>query len=188
MRRRERQFDDRESAGFTILELVLVMVLITVTLAIAAPSLRGFWAGARVKNEANQICALAMWARTQAITQGATYRLNIDANGKSYSVSMVDSQQQQSQNSSQGAMPGAGQQQQQATPISSEFGQTFQVADNMNVSLVRDDGGAGDHVDFFPNGRAETGTIHVSSGSDDVQIACLSPTERYAIVQPGVGR
>lgn len=62
----------------TLLELILVMVILSTVLAMAAPSLRGFFASRRGDDAAAQILALTQFARSQAISEGIIYRLNFD--------------------------------------------------------------------------------------------------------------
>src|SRR5689334_13604841 len=70
--------------GFTLLELILVMTIVAIIVAMASPMLRGFGEGRRVDNCAGELVALTQWARTQAMTRGATYRLNMDPNSRTY--------------------------------------------------------------------------------------------------------
>lgn len=71
-----RQSDGRR--GMTLLELILVMMILSTVLAMAAPSLRGFFASRRGDDAAAQILALTQFARSQAISEGIIYRLNFD--------------------------------------------------------------------------------------------------------------
>ncbi|HVE27996.1 MAG TPA: prepilin-type N-terminal cleavage/methylation domain-containing protein, partial [Sporichthya sp.] len=71
-------------AGFTLLELILVMAIIAIIVAMASPMLRGFGEARRADNCAAEIVALSDWARTQAITRGAAFRLNLDPNSRTY--------------------------------------------------------------------------------------------------------
>src|SRR6185295_4285652 len=82
MKRRTKHF----RPGFTLMELVLVLMLITITMAMAAPSLRNFWKGNRVKDAGEQLSYITRLARTQAISDGAIYRLGIDQDGKGYAL------------------------------------------------------------------------------------------------------
>ena len=82
MNARPRQYDgDR---GFTLLELILVMVILSTVLAMAAPSLRGFFASRKTHDTAAQILALTQFARSQAISEGIVYRLNFDTRQRTY--------------------------------------------------------------------------------------------------------
>ncbi|MHC4330298.1 MAG: pilus assembly FimT family protein, partial [Planctomycetota bacterium] len=72
------------SGGFTLLELILVMVILSTVLAMAAPSLRGFFASRQTHDTAAQILALTQLARSQAISGGVVYRLNFDTRQRTY--------------------------------------------------------------------------------------------------------
>src|SRR3954468_16768414 len=82
MKRRTRQF----RSAFTLMELVLVLMLITIAMAMAAPSLRNFWKGNRIKDAGEQLGYITRLARTQAISDGAVYRLGIDQGGTGYAL------------------------------------------------------------------------------------------------------
>ena len=70
--------------GFTLIELILVMAVLCIVVGLAAPSLTGFGRGRRATDAAAQIVSLARWARSQAITQGVVYRLNLNPAEGSY--------------------------------------------------------------------------------------------------------
>jgi prepilin-type N-terminal cleavage/methylation domain-containing protein len=66
------------ATGFTLLELILVMLILSTVLAMAAPSLRGFFGSRQAQDTAAQMLALTQFARSQAISEGVVYRLNFD--------------------------------------------------------------------------------------------------------------
>jgi len=70
--------------GFTLLELILVMVILSTVLAMAAPSLSGFFGSRQTHDTAAQILALTQLARSQAISEGIVYRLNFDTTERTY--------------------------------------------------------------------------------------------------------
>ena len=70
--------------GFTLLELILVMVILSTVLAMAAPSLSGFFGSRQTHDTAAQILALTQLARSQAISEGIVYRLNFDTAERKY--------------------------------------------------------------------------------------------------------
>src|ERR1700754_2627111 len=64
--------------GFTLIELIIVLMIITVVVDIVSPNLTGFTLGRMNRNTATGILAMTHYARTKAVTEGRTYRLNYD--------------------------------------------------------------------------------------------------------------
>jgi prepilin-type N-terminal cleavage/methylation domain-containing protein len=64
--------------AFTLIELILVMVILAIAAAMIVPSLISFAIGRATDNASTQILNLSTYARTQAISEGRTYRLNFD--------------------------------------------------------------------------------------------------------------
>jgi prepilin-type N-terminal cleavage/methylation domain-containing protein len=60
--------ETRNTAGFTIIELMIVLVIIGITLTIAAPNFRGFVRENRVKTSARAIAVSLQIARLKAIS------------------------------------------------------------------------------------------------------------------------
>ncbi|MCM8768127.1 MAG: GspH/FimT family pseudopilin [Candidatus Omnitrophica bacterium] len=69
---------NKRKNGFTLLEIILLMVTVGTVLALVAPSLRTFMIARQVRHTATQFLSLAGYARSQAIAEGRTYRLNVD--------------------------------------------------------------------------------------------------------------
>ena len=136
----------RRRSAFTLMELVLVLMLITIAMAIAAPSLRNFWKGNRVKDAGDQLAYIARLARTQAISDGAVYRLVIDADGKGYALYV-----------------------QQAEGFTLIPSDNFALPEETHLELTKSDGSAADHVDFFPNGRTEPASIRLTAAGTVVE-------------------
>jgi Tfp pilus assembly protein FimT len=142
------------------MELVLVLVIITIAMAIAAPSLRNFWKGNRVKDAGEQLAYITRLARSQAISDGAVYRLGIDQGGAGYGLYV-----------------------QQAEGFVLIPSNNFALPEETRVEVSKADGSASDHIDFFPNGRTEPGTIRVlAAGYNDIVLTCPSPTEMFSLV------
>jgi type II secretion system protein H len=147
-------------SGFTLMELVLVLVIITIAMAMAAPSLRNFWKGNRVKDAGQQLAYITRLARTQAISDGTTYRLGIDQGGNGYALYV-----------------------QQAENFVLIPSNNFSLPEEMVVEVTKADGSSSDHIDFFPNGRTEPGSIRLSAaGYNDIVLTCPSPTEMFSLV------
>ena len=82
--------DCARRSGFTLLEVILVMLIICTMLAIAAPSLRGFFASRETKDAAEQILALTKYASSQAVAEGRIYCLNFDIRESAYWLTVQD--------------------------------------------------------------------------------------------------
>jgi prepilin-type N-terminal cleavage/methylation domain-containing protein len=157
-------------SGFTLMELVLVMLLMAVVAAVSAPNLRGFIAGRRSADTATEILAMARWARSQAISEGRVYQLNIDPSQGKVWVETVNPDGTTSETTSDiGA------------PLQLPGGGKLQI----DSDLPRGDNGA-QIARFYPTGRTEPGTIRLTDdrGTQFV-IVCKSASESYHIAAPG---
>ncbi|AQQ71387.1 type II secretion system protein H [Limihaloglobus sulfuriphilus] len=79
-----------KTGGFTLLELILVMVILSTVLAMAAPSLSGFFSGRQLRWSAEHVVMLTRYAHTQSIHQSRIYRLSFDLNQRQYRLSSLD--------------------------------------------------------------------------------------------------
>lgn len=153
-------------AGFTLLELILVMVLICTVLAMAAPSLRGFFGSRKTDDESARILALIQYARSQSITEGRVYRLNFDMDQGQYWLT--------AQNGSA------------FDRLMTEFGRVFAFPEGTTGQW---DSQLGDttrsYLEFHPNGRTDAAVIRLTDRQGKAfDIQCLSPTERFRILSP----
>src|SRR5450432_1650199 len=120
-------------SAFTMIELILVMFVIATALAIVAPSLRGWSHGMNVRNSADEFISLARLARSQAIADATTYRINIDVNAGQYWLT------QQS---------GA-----DFVEIASSIGRKYSVPEGGKIELTKDQSSTNGTIDFSPTGR-----------------------------------
>jgi type II secretion system protein H len=72
--------------AFTLIELMLVMAMLLIVLAVAFPSLRGFFRGRNLDNEARRFLALTRYAQNRAVSEGYPMVLWIDANKGTYGM------------------------------------------------------------------------------------------------------
>jgi prepilin-type N-terminal cleavage/methylation domain-containing protein len=154
------------TGGFTLLELVLVMMIICTVLAMAAPSLRGFFASHQTQDAAACIVALAGFARSQAIAEARVYRLNFDTEQGTYWLTAQ----------STGAFELLG----------TEFGRTFLLPEGTELNFESGEAaGQSSYVDFYPTGRVDPATITLTGRrGDTVVVACASATEQFHVVAP----
>ena len=151
--------------GFTLLELILVMLIISTMLAIAAPSLRGFFGSRETKNAAEQILALTKYASSQAVAEGRICSLNFDIRENAYWLTVQD----------QGVFRDLG----------IEMGRRFSLPKDTIIEL---DGIPNDvnswayYIEFDATGRCQPGRIRLINRREEViTIICPTPTEQYYI-------
>jgi type II secretion system protein H len=151
--------------GFTLLELILVMVILSTVLAMAAPSLRGFFGSRKTHDEAARLLALTQFARSQAISEGIIYRLNFDTTERTY---WLTSQR-------------AG----VFEELETEFGYVFTFPNDITVELEeveKDDDEM--FLAFTPQGTVTAGTIRLIDRRGLVlEITCPTVTELFSIVE-----
>jgi len=152
-------------SAFSLIELMLVMAILTIALAIAVPTLHGFGEGRRLEHTANQMVALARWARTQAITQGVAFRFNLDAGNRTYWLSVEN-------NGSNGA----------ADSIGQDWGRVFNIPDGVTVTWDATRYSDGQYVRIDSTGRTDPVDIQLSDGQGDQKlVACYTPAEQLHV-------
>jgi type II secretion system protein H len=153
----------RASSAFTLIELVLVMVVLTVLLTIAAPSLRGWSRGTKLRDASDQLLAATRFARSQAVTTGDVYRVEFDVNTSSYRVTSRDGDQF-------AAVPG-------------EFGRETRLPSEVRLSVAREDGGAGSAIEFHPSGRTTPARISLAADwGETFDIEATTAAEPFRLV------
>lgn len=154
--------------GFTLMELLLVLVVISVVLAISAPSLRGFFASRQTADAATTVLALTKSARSEAVTQGRTCRLNLNASTGEFWVTVQEA----------GAF----------VPAGFPLGQRFRVPEGAALAMHGSSGSsapAAPYVQFYPGGRSDVATIEIRGKRDDVfLVTCPSATEPFRVISP----
>ncbi len=75
-----------EQSGFTLVELVVVMTLLVTVIALASPSLAGFFRGRAVEAEARRFMSLTRLGQSRAASKGVPVILWLDANQRSYGL------------------------------------------------------------------------------------------------------
>ena len=154
-----------QSSAFTLLELIVVLIILSIITALVVPSMRTFTVGQSTQNSATQIVALARYARTQAITEGSTYRLNFDAGGGAYWLTSATA----------GVFK----------DLSSDFGEHFTVASGSSLRTDLTNQTDGTYATFQPTGRTDAAHIWVSDKQGKtLEVACTSATELYRILPP----
>ncbi len=153
------------SCGFTLLELIVVMVILSTVLAMAAPSLRGFFGSRQTHDTAAQILALTQLARSQAISEGIIYRLNFDTKQRTYWLT--------AQQSGTYEIP------------KTEFGRMFTLPKDMVMELEDIDEDDDDmFIAFTPQGTVTAATVRlIDRRGRALEVMCPTVTESFSIVE-----
>ena len=153
--------------AFTLLELMLVLAIIAIIVGMAVPSMHAFGEGRRTNQCADQILALTHYARTQAITNGVPYRLNLNPYDGTYWLTM-----QQLDGRFYPPPTSLGQQQ-------------YKAPDNVRLSWNAPVRQEGQYIEFESNGRTDPSEIQVTDKErQQFIVGCLSATEMYKILTP----
>ncbi len=149
----------------TLLELILVMMILSTVLAMAAPSLRGFFISRRGDDAAAQILAMTQYARSQAVSEGINYRLNFDVQERTYWLTAQKA----------GAYE----------PLETEFGRTFAISKDLVLEMediVRENRET--YLEFSPYGTVTAATIRlIDRQGRALEIACPTATESFSITE-----
>ena len=155
----------RKNSAFTLIEMVLVLVIITITLAMAAPSLRNWGEGQKLRNATDQFLAATGYARTQAVVTATPYDVTIDAATNTYLVNVVNGDTKK--------------------PADGQFGQSTALPPDYTIKLVS--GGATDgSLVFYPDARATPAVVQITGPSGGTtQVSCVNPAEPFTkVAQP----
>jgi type II secretion system protein H len=151
--------------AFTLLELVLVLMVIATVLAMAAPSMRGWHKGSKLKDAAAEFITLTELARTRAVSSTRVHRLTIAAgSGRCFLV----------------VQNGQG-----FDEIRDELS-GFSLPEGYQISMSDSTGARRDSVDFFPTGRTQEARVRITSPEGETaDIMCATPTEGFRALAAG---
>lgn len=149
----------------TLLELILVLMILSTVLAMAAPSLRGFFTSRRGDDAAAQILALTQYARSQAVSEGIIYRLNFDVQERSYWLTAQKA----------GAYE----------PLETEVGRTFTIAKDLVLQVENEaQEDREKFLEFSPYGTVTAATIRlIDRKGRALEISCPTVTESFSIIE-----
>ncbi|MBM3502188.1 MAG: prepilin-type N-terminal cleavage/methylation domain-containing protein [Armatimonadetes bacterium] len=78
--------------GFTLVELMVVLVILVLLAGLTAPSFARQYHVAKLRSAARDLVGLMQYARSQAVVEGTTYRLNVDRDGGRVWVTYYDTE------------------------------------------------------------------------------------------------
>jgi Tfp pilus assembly protein FimT len=82
----KRAANKRPCAAFTLIELILVMVIMFTLLSVIFPSLKGFFRGRNLDNEARRFLSLTRYGQSRAVSEGVPVELWINPKQGSYGL------------------------------------------------------------------------------------------------------
>ena len=153
----------RRATAFTLLELIAAMLVIATVLAMAAPSLRGFFAARRTEGAARHLLATTRFARSAAIADGQTYCLLVRPGDDSFQLVVRE----------------GGDDRRLATAM----GRPNRLPTGVTVSVsgAPTTGGAAELL-FHPTGACTAAAIRIEGRQDDTYLVrCASPTEQFTM-------
>jgi type II secretion system protein H len=149
--------------AFTLLELVLVLLIISTVVAAAAPSLRNWNRGARLRDATDELLATTRLARSQAAATARLHRLNIDPQAGRYWLTMQDGQQ--------------------FVAAERDAGRVVMLPPGVRLELTSSTANQS-WIDFHPTGRIDPATLRLSDDMGfSAQLECPSPAEGFRLVR-----
>ena len=162
--------------GYTLLELVLVLAIIAVTVAAAAPVLSNFARGRRVEEAARQFMALTHWARSQAITDGVTYQLVVDASAGTWHLNVQDGIPRDIGGNTT------------YTAATGPFSRVYTAPEGVEIQTELPLVNGQQAITFDATGRCDIGSVRFVGNGNEVTVSCNAPLETYRILKESGGR
>ena len=155
------------SKAFTLLELILIMIILCTVLAMAAPSLRGFFSSRQLNDIGEQILVMTRYAKIQSVFQGRNYRVNFEIN-KDRRICWISVL-----NESQYEL------------LQTGFGNDFQIPSDIKVTFEDVLEEAGIHYfEFDPKGYSKAGYVRFEDAQENIlEVVCYSPSEYFEMVE-----
>jgi Tfp pilus assembly protein FimT len=147
-----------------MIELILVMAIIAIALMMAAPSLANFARGRGADDSAARFVALTHWARSQAISDGVLYHLNLDLGNAQWWLTRDG---------------GGG----SFVTIDSTYGQIYKAPDGIKMDSDAPQIDKSKVIEFDSTGRADPAYVRFTDARGNVvDVESESPTDMYHVV------
>ena len=158
----------RYNFGFTLMELVLVLAIVAVVAMSAAPVLRGFVRGRAAGESAGVFIAATQYARSQAVSDGTTYRLNIDTAAGKWWLTMMDGS---------GAF----------VDVAASNGQGYTLPETVRMQTDAPTVDGMQVIEFDPMGRSDPATVTFTGtmGNSSAQVTAETMLDVFHRVEEG---
>lgn len=160
-----RRIDKLLVNGFTLLELILVMIILCTVLAIASPSLKGFFSSRQINDSAEQIIAVTRYAKIHSVYSSNYYRVNFDLSKRQYWLSVLKESEY--------------------VRLEDNFGRSFSIPKDIELEFVNlHADGSVYYLEYDPQGYCRPSKIRMEDNSNNIiELACYSPAENFVLVE-----
>jgi prepilin-type N-terminal cleavage/methylation domain-containing protein len=151
--------------AFTLLELILVMIVLCTVLAMAAPTLRGFFSSRQLNDISEHIVSMTRYAKVHSVFEGKPYRLTFDLMQRQYWLSSLsDSQYERLKNN---------------------FGNYYPIPKEIEIDFDDVDYDRGLYfLQFSPRGHSKESRIRLQDNQGNIlEVVCPGPAENYEVVK-----
>lgn len=131
------------TSAFTLIELVLVLALLALLMSAAAPNLRGWGRGGKVRDATDQILTATRYAQSQAVHEAVTYRIAVNPVDGAIELWRIDGET--------------------VTPADGDYQNPVDLPAGFAVHIDRFDGAGSSAIEFFPDGRITPGRIEIAA-------------------------
>jgi type II secretion system protein H len=142
-------------AAFTLVEMILVMAIMLTLLSVVFPSLKGFFRGRNLENEARRFLSLTRYGQSRAISEGLPVELWINPKQGSYGLQAV-----------------SGYSETQTNPISFNLDQAIQITFSAPSSVMA-------RSNYWTQAKAQFGAVTKIRFQPDGFISDSSPEKIY---------
>ena len=145
----------RGRPAFTLIEMILVMAIMVMVLSLVMPSLKGFFRGRNLDNEALRFLALTRYGQSRAVSEGLPVELWINPRAGSYGLEAV-----------------SGYAQTQTKPMTYNLDSTVQIAFSAPSSVLA-------HSNYWSQTKGQIGAVTKIRFQPDGFISDASPQSIY---------
>jgi type II secretion system protein H len=142
-------------SGFTLIELILVMTVMVIIISLIMPSLKGFFRGRGLDNEAVRFLALTRYGQSRAINEGVPVELWVNAKDRSYGLEAL-----------------SGYTETQTKPETYTLDSTVQITMSVPSSVMA-------HSNYWSQSKAQFGAVTRIRFQPDGFISDASPANIY---------
>jgi type II secretion system protein H len=150
-----KETNPRGRSAFTLIEMILVMMVMVIIISLVMPSLKGFFRGRNLDNEALRFLALTRYGQSRAVSEGLPVELWINPRAGSYGLEAL-----------------SGYAQAQTKPLSYNLDSTVQIAFSAPSSLLA-------HSNYWSQAKGQIGAVAKIRFQPDGFVSDASPDNIY---------